>query len=184
MILIFITSILSAKVECSCSWLNSIRQRSYRSGATKIKLAFRNKVETFSFLARSMNRTTFHDSCNIFFFFFIYAYGTLYRVISSMSIAARTNSTETISQTFVQGLQWYTTKIHVCYLHTCNWELTTATKRTVQSLRNTAKHLTQIRHRCQPWLLRNLRIINRGVIYGLLKKKKVHCVGREITHST
>ena len=69
MILIFITSILSAKVECSCSWLNSIRQRSYRSGATKIKLAFRNKVETFSFLARSMNRTTFHDSCNIFFFF-------------------------------------------------------------------------------------------------------------------
>ena len=52
------------------------------------------------------------------FFFFIYAIEPSTELLAACTL--HTNSTETILQTFVQGLHRYTAKIHVSYLHTCN----------------------------------------------------------------
>ena len=71
-----------------------------------------------SFVSKSRCQNDVNDS--FFFFFFIYAMEPSAGLLAACTLHARTNNTETIPQTFVQGLHRYTTEIHVCYLHTYN----------------------------------------------------------------
>ena len=95
-----------------------------------------------------------------FFFFFIYAIepstGFLLAACTSLCVP-------TVQKQFCKLLY---KDIQLRYMFPIYILIT----RAVKSLSNTAKHSTQIHHRCQPWFLRNLWIINGGVV--------------EITHST